>query len=466
VRAARWLLAAAAVSAAGCGREAPAPVVLVSVDTLRADHLGCYGYERPTSPALDRFAAESVLFADAVAPAPTTAPSHMSIFTSLYPPVHGVRNYSPDWPTAALSERLATLPEFMRDHGYFTAALTGGGNVAGQGFERGFDFYRSWFPGPDEEESRARSVARVLDAVRRCVRRSREEGKPLFLFLHHYLCHDPYLGGPPGIRRRFLTDPVPGLPVSLADLRGDAGWADMRERFFGPADLERPDHLAHYVALYDGGVLYSDAVFARIRRVLEEEGVYDKALIVFTSDHGEEFMEHRGILHEMLFRETLHVPLIVRFPGGERGGRTVSAPVRTLDIFPTIAACLGLEGDLPSVQGASLLEVADGGGAPGEAPLSFTPWDESLRIVDGEYVYGNHWSHGTGEWLFARDDLAESRNLAGELPRVAAAERLRALAAAENVRSLKERLAPEGPKPGAPLAPAVRERLRALGYLR
>ncbi|HOO78724.1 MAG TPA: sulfatase-like hydrolase/transferase, partial [bacterium] len=90
MRAARWLLAAAAVSAAGCGREAPAPVVLVSVDTLRADHLGCYGYERPTSPALDRFAAESVLFADAVAPAPTTAPSHMSIFTSLYPPVHGV----------------------------------------------------------------------------------------------------------------------------------------------------------------------------------------------------------------------------------------------------------------------------------------------------------------------------------------------------------------------------------------
>ncbi|HPQ67320.1 MAG TPA: sulfatase, partial [bacterium] len=457
---------------AGPGEPGPSarpPIVLFSIDTLRADRLGCYGAERATSPRIDAFAGEAVRFAETIAQAPLTAPSHMSIFTSLYPPVHRVVNYErKDREPAALDDALVTLPRFLHDRGYLTVGLTGGGQVAGElGFDRGFDYYGDDFLFWENDGGRYRptleSLAPIEEALRDRIGESRREGRPLFLFLHHYLCHDPYVKGPDEYRQKFLGDPVAGLPRRAEDLDFSVKFSGVRAQFFGKADPGNPAHLRQYLALYDGGVLFADAVFGRIVDLLREEGIYDDALVVLVADHGEEFLEHGGILHSHLFRETLHVPLIVKFPGGRFAGHSVERPVESFDIFPTVADWLGLKDELPQVQGRSLLPLVRGDGGFEGSPVSFSGSLHSVRFSRGGYTYSSQSRGRTPEWLFGAGDVGERRNLAPEKPELAADLRRRAREIVEENRAWRQKLVAGGSERGAALSPERVRQLRALG---
>ena len=333
-----------ALLAGGCsppeGVSPGCDVVLVVIDTLRADALSCYGNPRPTSPGLDALAAGGVRFDEAWAQAPNTATSHATLFTGLYPWAHRVANLtSRDHGTAGLPPAFETLAERFAAAGYETAAFTDGGPLGEawnlcQGFER--------------LEARYEGVAAKVDQALAFLE-TRDPARPLFLFLHTYQTHLPYLA-PPEWADRFDPDYDGILRQAAARVRaqraegaevqpdGQLLLAD-RERF-GPRDVE------HLLALYHGEVAYTDHELGRLWDSLRARGSLDRTLVVVTSDHGEEFGEHGRFGHHQLHRETQRVPLILRFPGGSAAlgaGTVVGEPVGLLDLFPTLLEAAGLE---------------------------------------------------------------------------------------------------------------------------
>ncbi len=191
-------------------------IILFSIDTLRADHLSCYGYSRETSPNIDKFSRESILFKKAVSQSHFTTPSHMSIFTALTPFGHQIDNPLPRGSHRRVSDSIVMLAEILKKNGYTTIGLHGSGNVGEWfGFDRGFDHYSPDFYEWEKDYTASREgLAPIKDSIRGWIETSRKEKKPLFLFLHHYLCHVPYLKGPPEFRQHFLTEKVETLPTT------------------------------------------------------------------------------------------------------------------------------------------------------------------------------------------------------------------------------------------------------------
>ncbi len=484
------LAAIPAILPAGCSGErksdhVPAPplILLFSIDTVRADHLGCYGYHRPTSPFIDRFASRATFFQNAVSQSAVTTPSHMSIFTSLMPVVHQIHNPNPfDGTLTELADNIPTLAGELRDKGWRTAGLHGGGPLSPAfGFSRGFDLYRDDFF--FNYQTPYYQPRRELETIQELVRESRENEQPLFLFLHHKIPHDPYLASPPRFLHRFLEDPAPGLPLSRDDFRRrpDGGYDE--ESFWDGVDYDNPRHLRHMIDLYDGEILYSDYIFQQVVTILQAEGIYDDSLIILLSDHGEEFNEHGGYRHWKLFVETLNVPLIVKFPGEEFAGKTIEPHVRTLDLLPTLFEYLGIPIYYP-VQGVSFLPLLTGKGeyAPliaSQALDVHSPDDvqfrESIRFLKDGYSYSNQLSaglwrdsleKGQPEWLFNLEaDPREQVNLIDEKPELAARMREKADELLESNRAFREIV---GSLPAPPRAPddELRRQLEALGYLR
>ncbi len=454
----------------------PPLILLFSCDTLRADHLSCYGYPRQTSPHIDRFARDSVLFSRAISQSHLTAPGHMSIFTSLTPDVHLVNN--PNDKNCDLFNRLGdgvpTLAELIKRQGYTTAGIHGGGCVSEDfGFARGFDSYSDDFF--FNFQTTYYQPEKALQTIREKIRKQREEGKPLFLFLHHYICHHPYLHAPPEFNLKFLADPVEGLPLSSNDLlkNTDQTWGPYDENsFWRNVDLSNPEHRNHIVALYDGNILYSDFIFQKVVDILKEENLYNDALIVLTSDHGEEFYEHGGSMHQRLFIEDLHVPLIVKFPGNRYSGTKVPETVRTLDILPTICHYLNVPPPDP-IQGVSLLPLLTGEGVYQPPIMSFSlnyrgpetrEMTVSTRLAKNGYAYSDLEWQGEKEWLFdVETDPVERRNLAIEQPRLR--EKLRAEVAelTNDHQKLRDSLRGDEPK-AVRLDEPLRRQLKALGY--
>jgi arylsulfatase A-like enzyme len=460
-------------------------IVLISIDTLRADHLGAWGYARGTSPELDAFSRDAVRFSRAIGQAPTTTPAHMSIFTGLVPAVHRMSNLR-EGEAQSLDPSVTTFTELLREAGYYTAGFHGGGNVDGSlGFDRGFDFYSSDYI--SYNWMGAYRDPRDLDAIRSWLRVARDRGKPLFLFLHHYVCHSPYVSAPDAIRDRFLSGrAVDGLErgagddekrrmIAMLDRRtgGQAKrllqWGMFREahdRFWKGVDIGRPDHRRHVEALYDAQVAYSDWLFGRVRRLLSEEGAWDRSVIVVLSDHGEEFGEHGGREHRQLFAETVHVPLLIRFPDGVgRRGATVDRMVRTMDVMPTVFDALKLPLDAP-IQGTSFLSLVGGKGSYAPPMVTYDDRDfQRVRLVRDGLAYTNQHTDTADEWLFDEaKDPAEQHNLAGERP--ADLARMQQLAEAQRRADL-DFLSSLGSRPRTPrLDPIVVEQLKRLGYAR
>jgi arylsulfatase A-like enzyme len=389
------------------GSAAGAPVVVVSIDTLRADHLPAYGYAAVATPHIDALAAESVLFENAYTHCPLTLPAHTSLFTGLLPPEHGVRNNI----GYRLDPRHATLARLLEARGYATGAAVSAYVLRRTtGLDAGFAFYGDVVtaagtkavgevqrPGPE-------TVRIALDWVRGV------RDRPFLLFVHLFEPHSPY------------APPEP-----------------FRSR---------------YGATYDGEVATADAAFGTLVAGLRDLGVYQKAIVVLLSDHGEGLGDHGEAEHGvLLYREALHVPLMLRLPGGERAGTREAAPAGLRDVLPTLARLLGVP--VPAAaRGRDLLAPADAAPA-GVYSETFYPrihlgWSELRSLVDARY----HLIDGPRPELYdlARDP-AERSDVLPERPQVASAMR-DALA-----RRTSDFVAP------APATRAERERLMSLGYL-
>ena len=361
-----------------CGKAASprGRFIVISLDTLRADHLGAYGYARPTSPFFDSLTARGTLFENAIVQLPGTLPSHMSIFTGLYPAEHAV--YPPD---AVLSPRILTLPEVFRAHGFRTVGHSEGGYMEGRyGFARGFE---EW-----SEESPLIEVGGELvkskEAVRRTFRRGLESlermrgAQAFFLFLHTYSTHDPY-DPPDAYRSLFWKDaPPPGAfaPTGLELTAFNRG-----QRRLAPNALE------YYRALYDGQIRYTDDVLKDFFAGLSRLGLDHTVTVILTSDHGEEFLEHGRMVHEQVCQETLHVPLLVLRPE-QTEARRVAALVQSVDIAPTLYAMAGIPPEgRPPVSGRSLLGLLGGAAAAGGGEAyaeAFVTRDRVLYRQDGD----------------------------------------------------------------------------------
>jgi arylsulfatase A-like enzyme len=318
-RALLWLSALASTGACAGGRDAKtagAPLILISVDTLRADRLPVYGYTKVKAPALDALAKDSVLFERAYSHYPVTLPSHSTLFTGLLPPQHGVRNNV----GYALPERFTTLAERLQAAGYRTGAVVSSMVLrADTGIAQGFASYEAPSAARLRNPSHAFPQTQGDASVEKALRwlSGVQPGERVFFFLHLFDPHAPY--APP-------------------------------EPFRGEYQ-DRP---------YDGEVAYTDSLIARFVAALEQKGLYDRALVVFLSDHGEGLLDHGEQEHGIfLYKEALQVPLMLKLPGNRQAGERVLAPVGLIDVLPTLVELLDLPEapNAPTLPGVPLLST-------------------------------------------------------------------------------------------------------------
>jgi arylsulfatase A-like enzyme/glycosyltransferase involved in cell wall biosynthesis len=328
--------------------ETPPNVLLFVIDTLRADHLSCYGHERPTSPNLDAFAADALRFEEVWSVSPRTVASHASLFTSIAPAAHGVWNEpaageEPD-AYAALAPSATCVAEVLFKAGYQTLAVADGGWLqVDRGLGQGFQLFDTVHEGVDR---------RVTRALERLAERDRRQ--PYFLFLHTYEAHTPLIpseealapfdNGYQGPLRQALAD---ARAAALAPReKGLLGGVQVHEEFFVPLEPGMgPEDVEFLRRLYDAEIATVDRAFARLLEGLARQGDLENTIVVITSDHGQEFGEHGLYDHAQVFDESLRVPLIVRLPDGhrERARGVRGETVSLLDVMPTLLAEIGLE---------------------------------------------------------------------------------------------------------------------------
>jgi arylsulfatase A-like enzyme len=414
-----------------CGGERPTRpnVLLISLDTLRADHLGCYGYERETSPFLDRLARESIVYERAFTPAAWTLIAHMTMLTGLFPLQHGVVQDE-----LALSPEFPLLAERLKTAGYQTVGLYHPSWVHERhGFARGFDSFR---PHADVEEA-GKNLELELARL--------DDSRPTFLFVHLYDIHNQTLNAgteviypsPAPFQEHFVDERCEPLPKLSA------------EEIWESNGLLTPGQLRTLVAYYDGGIRHVDARLEQWFARLEEQGFLENALVIVTSDHGEALGE-RGPLegHGGFAQEGLHVPLIVRTPERARVGERVDEVVHLGDLVPTVLSVAGLAPDA-RLPGASLLEALP-----------------AQRVLTGSYSFPESgYVLAWPEKLLWREG---GKTLAVDLERDPGETQLRK-GSEERYRELQRRAYPHdlALPPAiqiAPLSEEERDELRALGY--
>jgi len=341
----------------GSRLDLPPNLVLISIDTLRADHLSLDGYARPTSPRLDAWAErEAVVFENAISQAPSTLPSHVSMLTGIEAYRHGVHH-------APAPDGLNTLAERLGRAGFTTVAVTGGGYLDPYyRLDQGFGTYRSWRWGVERE----REFPENLSWVR--ARLENRPPEPFFLFLHTYEVHPPFRARAEGWGR-WRSDPPPAPLVWLApaeseakhgflyepppefEIRGNEGEGDRR---LSPSEA---------IDRYDSSIAFVDAGLGELIDQLRRTGLKNRTVIVVTSDHGELFGEHGLAGHGSLFEPVVRVPLLIAIPEGRRGAARVESQVRLIDVVPTLLELAGVEPD-PELDGESLVPLLKARPAP------------------------------------------------------------------------------------------------------
>jgi arylsulfatase A-like enzyme len=431
-------------------------VFIYLIDALRADHLGCYGYSRETSPMIDGFAADATLFERAYTAATWTRPSVATLLSGLYPSVHQAMQ-DPD----KLDEWPVLLPEILQEAGYATCSVITNAQVSGSyGFNQGYD----------EFVFRNTETARWvnLQAARFLARY--DPHQPVFMYLHTLEPHDPY--SPSASSRRRFDRQFKGSCDGSSEALRAAG--DLYPRLLAE-DVE------HLVDLYDAEILDVDRAFGEFLDLLRAKGRLENALIVLLADHGEGFTEHDTIRHgHNVNREEAHVPLIIRFPGGRLEGRRVTQAVGLIDVFPTVLGCAGiwpeLEYAVAGVDLATASSVSDGGHsrklycelarrASNELDLlSVVDEDGFKRVLDMSVVPGaKATERSVGLWNTLVDP-DEQEDLTEFLPvRAAYHEQLLARWLVEQ-REWRGADSAAGP-PAVEMTDELRQNLRALGYL-
>ncbi len=373
--AAAGALAALLSALPACARTPPPPpnLVVISLDTLRRDRLNCYGYTaRRLSPRIDALAADSVLFENAVAASPWTTPSHMSLLTSLAPSSHGVMA-----PFTRLAEGLrthtverlpdhrVTLAEALAAHGFATGAFTGGATLdPAIGFAQGFGSYDvSQFKINDA------GMGRVKGWI------AAQQGRRFFLFWHTFEVHEPYLDTT-FVDQAVPAEAAPGVRAALGEISRHLAQGAIPPEAMARLAAFKPHYRALSQALYDGGVRSADRRVGELLDFLRESGLYDRTLIVLTSDHGEELWERTsshiwGAHGHSLFDEMVAVPLVMKLPGQERAGTRLSPLAPAVDVMPTVLEVLQVPAAAaPQMEGRSLRPLWEG--RPVEARPAFT----------------------------------------------------------------------------------------------
>ncbi len=353
-------------------QKRPHNLIVISIDTLRADRLGTYGYKRNTSPVLDAFADDSVIFENTVGTTSWTLPSHMSLFTGLYPTSHGVIDAKKKLP-----RKVPLLAEILKRRGYRTFAFTGGVYVGRPfGFGRGFEMYtvkekRKGLDADGKKKLRGfeSSIARAEKVLS-----SLSPDEPYFLFLHTYDVHCP--NRPPGeyvsMFKSEEAKAVRGTNCGDAIFRANPGFD--------------AGHALTISDRYDGTISWVDSKFQRLIDFLKARGDLDRTVIVFTSDHGEEFYERQRIGHKAtLNKQVIMIPLVIRAPGFSPS--RVNVPVSQIDIFSTVLDLLDVP--VPShAQGTSLLPLMKGDSTQSSRQYQFSELqrEASLRsLTDGRF---------------------------------------------------------------------------------
>lgn len=409
----------------------PVNVILVSLDTVSAKHVGCYGYERDTTPYLDAFAQGSVIFDHCVNTGGGTLPVHMSMLTGLFPETHNVIHRGESSVTDEFTGRLengrTTLAEVLQEQRYTTAAFTDSGWVQGRfGFDQGFDYF----------DDQGGHFKQIMPKVLEWLEKHRDER--FFLFVHTYDPHSkwgklPYTA-PRGYNGVFLRYYRGDFSGCIDGLCASELLLDLNKRIefsgFDVSQLVPDEDLEYMIALYDGGIAYTDNEIGRLLNHLKRLGIYEESLIIITSDHGEEFLEHGLFLHRHTYEEIARVPLVVKFPNGEWGGTRIPHLVTTVDLMPTVLEFLGIETP-PEVQGKSLMRVMRGDNGQGRVVHIWGRGSESKPKLRTDT-----WSllidEGTGEPIelyHLEDDPWERRSVIEQFPKLAErlAQRLSAL---------------------------------------
>lgn len=291
-------------------------VILITLDTVRADRMGFLGSKRGLTPHLDELAAQSAVFEHAYSQAPITPVSHATILTGTFPQYHGIRNFGDRLPSS-----VPFLPDILHAQGYHTGAFVGSiildpKNGFASGFERGFDVYNAGFHRQKTGERREASMQRRGEVTLGLVLQwlGQQQGGPFFLWFHLWDAHDPY-NPPEPFRSRFPNAP------------------------------------------YNGGIAYVDDIVGKLLDYLRSQGLYDNALIAVAADHGESLGEHGELTHSIfLYDATIHVPLLLKLPGHRLEGKHVGATASLVDLAPTLLDALG-QTPPPAMQGASLLPL-------------------------------------------------------------------------------------------------------------
>ncbi|RKY04890.1 sulfatase [Candidatus Poribacteria bacterium] len=358
-------------------------VLLIALDTVRADHLSCYGYRYETSPNLDRLAGEGVLFERMYTPGIPTQPSYTTIFTGQYSITHGIVTHGG---TKEINPKSPWLPSILQRHGYTTCAVSNLWRMKSW-FARGFEFYidpshrSKYLHTVDAETINSRAIP-WLEAHHK---------EKFFMFVHYWDAHTPYLP-PPELRRKFYDgDPFDPSNESLKPLWRQPFGEWWRESWFSQLkedDREVTD--ADYIrALYDAEIYYADMAVGKLLETLEKCGVADDTMVIVTSDHGELLGEHDVFFdHHGLYEGNIHTPLIFRWrAGGVTGGRRVPHFVQHVDLAPTILDAAGIP--IPdSMEGKSLLPYLRG---ESDEPIY-------SRIITQECTWQAKWAIRTDEY--------------------------------------------------------------------
>ncbi len=424
-------------------------VMLMFLDAARRDHLSAYGYERRTTPEIEALAREGVLFEKAFTPAVYTLAAMSSVWTSQYPDRHQGELSSAE----RLRPDIPVLSELLSAAGVHTAGFVAN-TMAGtaKGFERGFDEFHEVHALFEDLGSRAGSFRRVLPDWL-----AAHKDQRFFAYLHFREPHFPYDPPPP-----FNTLFGPDSPLTMEQRRVRDWYVDVNQGRRTPT----PEELAHLVRLYDGNLAYADQEIGALVQALRTAGLLESTVVIVTADHGEQLYDQGYISHSaQVLEASIGVPLVMRLPSraGE-AGRRIGGLVSLLDLAPTILDVFGLPASGPPsahFQGASLIPVLVGG-AGHRAVLSRTVWEQPVySLRDQRYKLIHDTRTGQSRLFDLQEDPAESRDVAGERPVLAAYYRQALLFELG-------RLRPETAAQAAPAAPLTRaecENLKALGYL-
>jgi len=410
---------AVVVCLAACDKRARLPdrnVILVSIDSLRFDHVGCYGYPKPTSPRLDAWARNAMRFEFAYATSPWTLPSHASMFTGLYTDAHGVRSAR-----SKLNDESMTLARALSDAGYRTGGVVCAPLLKKKyGMHQGFDFYDTELVGRNALEARVvKAGPRVTNKALAWLDRSGD--KPFFLFLHYWDVHYDY--NPPAKYAELFN---PGY-------EGPENGASIHDRKDITPKMDKAD-FRHLVALYDGEIRFTDDALGALFDGLRERGLDRNTAILIVSDHGEEFLDHGWKGHtRTCYEEVVRIPFLIEVPWLEKARGVSQEAVSLVDIFPTVLGLLGRPKEGLTLQGVDLNRLLTHGTPP--APRSLMAGTQRGQPVPEGKAY--EWStliardrqklHALSgrrfdeQWVFdLRNDPGEKTDISGGKPALTA----------------------------------------------